>query len=81
MFLARGLKPAPDDDEFEPEHEELDDAPSSASRCPRRCAGCSPAGITNASTVAGILAAIHGRATGWRDLRPADAPWPPGRVD
>lgn len=37
--------------------------------------------ITNASSVAGILAAVHGRATGWRDLRPPDAPWParPGR--
>ncbi len=33
-------------------------------------------GMTNASAVAGILAAVHGRATGWRDLRPADAPWP-----
>jgi 8-oxo-dGTP pyrophosphatase MutT (NUDIX family) len=33
-------------------------------------------GITNASAVAGILAAVHGRATGWRDLRPADANWP-----
>lgn len=32
--------------------------------------------ITNGIAVAGILAAVHGRATGWRDLRPADAPWP-----
>ena len=38
-------------------------------------------GITNAVSVAGILAAVHGRATGWRGLRPADAPWSarPGR--
>jgi ADP-ribose pyrophosphatase len=37
--------------------------------------------LTNASAVAGLLAAVHGRATGWRDLRPADAKWParPGR--
>jgi ADP-ribose pyrophosphatase len=33
-------------------------------------------GITSAPSVAGILATVHGRATGWRDLRPADAPWP-----
>ena len=33
-----------------------------------------PASITNAAAVAGLLAAVHGRATGWRDLRPADAP-------
>jgi ADP-ribose pyrophosphatase len=32
-------------------------------------------GITSSPAVAGILAAVHGRATGWRDLRPADAPW------
>jgi ADP-ribose pyrophosphatase len=38
-------------------------------------------GITNATAVAGILAAVHGRATGWRDLRPGNARWParPGR--
>jgi 8-oxo-dGDP phosphatase len=37
--------------------------------------------ISNATAAVGILATVHGRATGWRDLRPADAPWParPGR--
>ncbi len=37
--------------------------------------------ITNAAAVAGILAAWTARARGWRDLRPAGAPWParPGR--
>jgi ADP-ribose pyrophosphatase len=74
IFLARGLVPvrAPG---FEPEHEE---ATMTVSREPlpdavrRVFAGR----ITNAAAVAGILAVVHGRATGWRDLRPADAPWP-----
>jgi ADP-ribose pyrophosphatase len=37
--------------------------------------------ITNAAAAAGILAATHGSATDWRDLRPSDAPWHarPGR--
>jgi ADP-ribose pyrophosphatase len=77
VYLARGLKPAPDDDKFEPEHEELSlivDREPLSHAVRRVLAG----GITNAFAVAGILAAIHGRATGWRDLRPADAPWPTG---
>jgi 8-oxo-dGDP phosphatase len=79
IFLARGLTPIEDDD-FEAEHEEVTmnvyrEPLAEAVR--RVLAG----GITNATAVAGILAAVHGRATGWRDLRPADAPWParPGR--
>lgn len=74
IFLARGLSAA-DDNGFEAEHEELT---MSVYREPlaeavRRVLS---GGVTNASAVAGILAAVHGRATGWRDLRPADAPWP-----
>jgi 8-oxo-dGDP phosphatase len=78
VFLARELRDGEDD--FEAEHEE---STMTVSREPlpdavrRALSG----GITNATSVAGILAAVHGRATGWRDLRPADAPWParPGR--
>jgi ADP-ribose pyrophosphatase len=74
IFLARGLSVA-EDSGFEAEHEELT---MSVYREPlaeavRRVLS---GGVTNASAVAGILAAVHGRATGWRDLRPADAPWP-----
>jgi ADP-ribose pyrophosphatase len=79
IFLARDLRAA-DADGFQPEHEE---ASLTVFREPladavRRALTGS---ITNASAVAGLLAAVHGRATGWRDLRPADAPWParPGR--
>jgi ADP-ribose pyrophosphatase len=73
IFLARGLAPA--GGEFEPEHEEITMHVfrESLSESVRRVLNGS---IVNASAVAGILAAVHGRATGWRDLRPADAPWP-----
>jgi ADP-ribose pyrophosphatase len=74
IYLARELYRAPLDG-FAPEHEE---AAMTVSREPlpdalrRVMAGR----ITNAAAAAGILAVVHGRATGWRDLRPADAPWP-----
>lgn len=78
IYLARDLSPA--DSDFDATGEELT---MTAYREPlaeavRRVLS---GGITNASAVAGILAAVHGRATGWRDLRPADAAWParPGR--
>lgn len=73
IFLARGLRRSAQD--FTAEHEELT---MTVSREPlteavrRVLTGA----ITNASAVAGVLAAVHGRATGWRYLRPADAPWP-----
>jgi ADP-ribose pyrophosphatase len=79
IFLARDLRAA-DADGFEPEHEEasLTVFREPLAEAVRRALTGS---ITNASAVAGLLAAVHGRATGWRDLRPADAPWParPGR--
>lgn len=78
IFLARDLRPATD--EFEAEHEEqtMTVTREPLAEAVRRALSGS---ISNASAVAGILAAVHGRATGWRDLRPADAPWParPGR--
>jgi ADP-ribose pyrophosphatase len=78
VFLARDLSASEDD--YTGEHEERT---MTVSREPlpdavRRVLSGS---ITNAVSAAGILAAVHGRATGWRDLRPADAPWSarPGR--
>jgi ADP-ribose pyrophosphatase len=78
VFLARDLSASEDD--YTGEHEERT---MTVSREPlpdavRRVLSGS---ITNAVSAAGILAAVHGRATGWRDLRPADAPWAarPGR--
>jgi 8-oxo-dGDP phosphatase len=79
IFLARGLDDIEDRD-FEPEHEEITMSVvrEPLSEAVRRVLAGS---IVNSSAVAGILAAVHGRATGWRDLRPADVPWParPGR--
>lgn len=73
VYLARGLRPV--GEKFAAEHEELT---LTASREPlaeavrRVLAG----GITNAIAAAGLLAAVHGRATEWRDLRAPDVPWP-----
>ena len=74
VFLARGLRPV-EKGGFEATGEELtmtvDREPLSAAV--RRALTGS---ITNAASVAGLLAAVHGRATDWRDLRAADVPWP-----
>lgn len=75
IYLAQGLAPVPEADRFQPEHEEIT---LTVHRVPvaeavrRVFAG----ELTNAAAVAGILAAAHGQAAGWADLRPADAPWP-----
>ena len=75
LFLARDIRPVPDDERFTPEHEEitmtvhrvpLDDAVR------RVYAG----EVTNAAAVAGILATAHGAATGWAGLRAPDVAWP-----
>jgi 8-oxo-dGTP pyrophosphatase MutT (NUDIX family) len=72
VFLARGLSDVAE--RFAPQHEEIT---LTVSRIPldeavrRALAG----EITNAAAVAGICAAALSRANGWRDLRPADAPW------
>lgn len=73
IFLARGLRRSAGD--FRAEHEELTLTVTReplAEAVRRVLAG----GMTNAIAVAGVLAAVHGRATGWRGLRPPDAPWP-----
>ena len=73
VFLARELTAT--DDKFAGTHEE---STMTVSRepLPDAVRRVFTGSITNSSSVAGILAAVHGRATGWRDLRPADAPWP-----
>jgi ADP-ribose pyrophosphatase len=74
IYLARDLYPAPEDG-FVAEHEELS-LTVSREPLPDAVRRVMAGRITNAAAVAGILAVVHGRATGWRDLRPADAPWP-----
>jgi len=75
IFLARGLGAVPDDELFEPEHEEIT---LTVQRVPLADAVARvwSGELTNAAAVAGILAAAHGAATGWAGLRTADAPWP-----
>jgi 8-oxo-dGTP pyrophosphatase MutT (NUDIX family) len=73
IFLARGLSDATE--RFAPQHEEIT---LTVSRIPlddavRRALSGE---ITNAAAVAGLCATALARANGWRDLRPADAPWP-----
>lgn len=79
IFLARDLSAVASD--FVAEHEELT---LRVTREPLADVArhALTGGLTNAAAVAGVLAAVHGRATGWRDLRPADAPWAmhPARV-
>jgi ADP-ribose pyrophosphatase len=72
IYLARGVDDGGRD--FAAEHEELTMTVyrEPLSEAVRRVLS---GGITNASAVAGILAAVHGRATGWRNLRPADTRW------
>lgn len=75
VFLARGLCDVPDDDRFAPEHEELTLTTSRVALddlVHRAFAG----ELTNAAAVAGVTAAATARALGWKNLRPADAPWP-----
>lgn len=80
VYLARELSSIDEGDRFVPEHEEIT---MTVHRVPldeavrRTLSG----EITNATAVAGILAAQEGRRTGWATLRPADASWParPGR--
>jgi 8-oxo-dGDP phosphatase len=80
VYLARGLRETGRPDGFVVEAEEVH---MTVSRVPldnavqRVLAG----DITNASAVAGILAADVARSAGWSGLRPPDAPWAgqPGR--
>ncbi|MGI8679294.1 MAG: NUDIX domain-containing protein [Jatrophihabitans sp.] len=73
VFLARGLIPAHADG-FVREHEEaaMRVVREPLAEAVRRALG---GAITNSIAVAGLLAAVHGRATDWRNLRAADAPW------
>lgn len=72
VFLARELSAS--DDGYTGEHEERT-MTVSREPLPEAVRRALTGGITSAPSVAGILATVHGRATGWRDLRPADAPW------
>lgn len=74
IFLARDLSPVPDGEAFEAEHEELTltTALLPLDEAVRRALAGE---LTNAAAIAGVLAAAEAGRLGWRDLRPADAPW------
>jgi 8-oxo-dGDP phosphatase len=74
VFLARGLADVPADERFEAEHEEI--------TMTVRRVGLEEAvhraftgEMSNATAVAGVLAASVARDQQWRALRPADASW------
>ena len=73
MFLARDLSPVPEDERHERTDEEADleiawfDLDEAVAMILR-------GEITNASTVAALLAAHKAREDGWATLRPADTP-------
>lgn len=80
IYLARGLRPVPEAERFEREHEEahlvvrrvdLDEVHAAV------LAGT----VHNSTLMIAVLAAHAQRAQGWSGLRPADSPWPehPGR--
>lgn len=72
IYLARDISPT--GEEFDREDEELDMV---AVWCPldEAVAAVLEGRFHNPSAVAGILAVSAARARGWKDLRPADAPW------
>lgn len=72
IFLARDITPT--GEEFAREDEEVDMV---AAWCPldEAVAAVLEGRFHNPSAVAGILAVAAARARGWKDLRPADAPW------
>jgi 8-oxo-dGTP pyrophosphatase MutT (NUDIX family) len=73
MYLARDLTPVPDDERHERTDEEADleiawfDLDEAVAMILR-------GEVTNASTVAALLAAHRAREEGWATLRPADTP-------
>jgi 8-oxo-dGTP pyrophosphatase MutT (NUDIX family) len=74
IFLARELSYAKDPDGFVREHEEVD---MTVDRVPLSAAvdQVFAGEISNATAVAGLLAAAVGRDRGWQGLRDVDAPW------
>jgi ADP-ribose pyrophosphatase len=74
VYLARGLSPAPRPDGFVAEHEEVD-MPVRRVPLDEAVARAFAGRITNAASVAGVLATAAARARGYAGLRPADAAW------
>jgi 8-oxo-dGTP pyrophosphatase MutT (NUDIX family) len=75
VFLARDLADVPAQARHE-RHDEEADLEVARFDLDRAVAMVLAGEITNGPCVAGLLAAVRGRDTGWPSLRPADAPLP-----
>ena len=73
-YLARGLTQVPEDERHVGEDEEAD-MPLAWVPLDEAVTLVLSGQVHNPTSVSGILAAAAGRARGWADLRPADAPW------
>lgn len=73
VYLARDVREVEHD--YVREHEEADIEPRWVP-LDEAVAAVRRVDVANATTVAALLAAAVSRASGWTDLRPADAPWP-----
>lgn len=80
VYLARNLRAVPEPERHlrggNGEYEEAD-LRSEWVDLDQAVANALSGHITNAATVAGLLAAVHAREHGGSPLRPADAAWPP----
>jgi ADP-ribose pyrophosphatase len=74
VYLARGLADVAEDEKFLADHEEIT---MTVERFPlsEAVAMALSGTLTNATAVAGILAAQVSANGGWASLRPAEAPW------
>lgn len=74
IYLARGVRESTRD-RHQGEHEEHD-LPLRWASLDDAVAGVLAGRIHNPIAASGLLAAAAARGTGWRSLRPAEAPWP-----
>ncbi|WP_432564546.1 NUDIX domain-containing protein [Kineococcus sp. SYSU DK003] len=79
IYLARGLSAVPAGERHTREDEEKDLVPV---RVPLEQAvrAVLEGRLANPGSVIGVLALHAAKAGGWKDLRPADAPWPTGLI-
>ena len=75
LYLARGVSPVPEADRHEREAEEKG-MPTRWVTLEEAREAVLGGALHNPAAVVGVLAACEGRAQGWRNLQPADAPWP-----
>lgn len=75
IFLARELSAVADPDRFEREHEEAG-MPTAWVDLDEARDAVLEGRVHSPTAVSGLMAAVFARDSGWRTLRPQDAPWP-----